>query len=71
MQGIRIHENDVLAALRSLDVRIASGPDGVPAVVLKNCAPELSPVLTRLYRLSYSSGIVPKAWEETSPSPKR
>ncbi|VVC96497.1 unnamed protein product [Leptidea sinapis] len=28
--------------------------------VLRTCAPELAPVLTRLFRLSYSSGVVPK-----------
>lgn len=66
MREIRIRQCDVRAILRSLDVRKASGPDGIPAVVLKKCAAELSPTLTRLYRLSYSSGIVPQAWKEAN-----
>lgn len=73
MPEIRFRQRDVLRELRSLDVRKASGPDGVPAIVLKRCAPELSPVLTRLYRLSYATSCVPSAWREANvqPVPKK
>ncbi|XP_045452877.1 uncharacterized protein LOC123662029 [Melitaea cinxia] len=57
----------------NLDTNKASGPDGIPAKVLKTCAPEVSPVLTRLYRLSLKSAQVPKAWKITKvqPLPKK
>ncbi|CAH2097689.1 unnamed protein product [Euphydryas editha] len=73
MPEIHIYQKEVLKTLRNLDVNKASGPDGIPAIVLKNCAAELSPVLTRLYRLSFRSGTVPKAWKLTNvqPVPKK
>ncbi|XP_045446613.1 uncharacterized protein LOC123654772 [Melitaea cinxia] len=73
MSDICIHQTVVLRALRNLDTNKASGPDGIPARVLKTCAPELSPVLTRLYRLSLKSAQVPKAWKiaNVQPVPKK
>ncbi|CAH2239422.1 jg7296, partial [Pararge aegeria aegeria] len=70
---IRIRQCEVLKVLRNLDVNKASGPDGIPAVVLKTCAPELSPILTRLYRLSLKTTQVPKAWKiaNVQPVPKK
>ncbi|RVE40408.1 hypothetical protein evm_014942, partial [Chilo suppressalis] len=64
---------EVRAELQSLDVRKASGPDGIPAVVLKKCAAESSPVLTRLYQCSYSLGRVPETWRvaNVQPIPKK
>ena len=73
MPEIRIRQVEVRKSLRNLDVNKASGPDGIPAVVLKTCAPELSPVLTRLFRLSLESGLVPKSWKlaNVQPVPKK
>lgn len=73
MPDFKIRQREVRAELQSLDVRKASGPDGIPGIVLKKCAAELSPVLTRLYQLSYSSGHVPEAWREANvqPVPKK
>ncbi|CAH2064889.1 unnamed protein product, partial [Iphiclides podalirius] len=70
---VRIKNREVLKALRSLDVKKAYGPDGIPALVLKACAPELSPVLTRLFRLSFETGVVPKSWKlaNVQPIPKK
>ncbi|XP_045454558.1 uncharacterized protein LOC123663965 [Melitaea cinxia] len=73
MSDICIHQTVVLRALRNLDTNKASGPDGIPARVLKTCAPELSPVLTRLYHLSLKSAQVSKAWKiaNVQPVPKK
>lgn len=73
MPEIAIHAKEVLRVLRSLDVNKASGPDGIPARVLRNCAPELSPVLTRLFRLSLVKRMVPKVWKlaNVQPVPKK
>ena len=56
-----------------LDTKKASGPDGIPPIVLKNCAPELAPILGKLYRLSYSMGCYPSVWKHAHvcPVPKK
>ncbi len=69
MPDIYFRQRDVRSELQSLDIGKASGPDGVPAVILKRCAAELSPVLTRLYRLSYSSGCISEVWREANEQP--
>ncbi|RVE54134.1 hypothetical protein evm_001257 [Chilo suppressalis] len=73
MPDIKIMQREVRVELQSLDVRKASGPDGIPAVILKKCAAELSPVLTRLYQCSYSLGRVPETWRDANvrPVPKK
>lgn len=73
MPEIRFHQSSVRLALFSLDIHKSSGPDGIPPIVLKTCAPELAPVLTRLFRLSYTSGVVPDSWRTAlvHPIPKK
>ncbi|XP_063540969.1 uncharacterized protein LOC134749894 [Cydia strobilella] len=73
MPDVRFKQSSVRKALLSLVTHKSSGPDGIPAVVLKMCAPELAPVLTRLFRLSYSSGVVPTSWKSAlvHPIPKK
>ncbi|KAL0821757.1 hypothetical protein ABMA28_005179 [Loxostege sticticalis] len=73
MPEITVFNKEVRRSLLSLDVNKASGPDGIPARVLRYCAPELSPVLTRLYRLSLKTKIVPKSWKlaNVQPVPKK
>ncbi|KAJ8719149.1 hypothetical protein PYW07_016705 [Mythimna separata] len=41
MSEVRIRNKEVLRALCRLDVNKANGSDGIPAIVLKACAPEL------------------------------
>ncbi|CAK1599743.1 unnamed protein product [Parnassius mnemosyne] len=59
MSEVRVTNKDFLKTLQSLDVNKTSGPDGILAVVLKVCPL----VLTRLFRLSFRTGIVPKSWK--------
>lgn len=60
-------------SLLSMDIQRLSGPDGIPPIVLKMCAPELAPVLMSLVRLSYSSAVVPTSWKAAfvPPIPKK
>ena len=73
MRAIHVFQKEVLKCMLNLDVNKASGPDGIPAIVLKRCAAELSPILTRLYRLSLKTGKVPKSWKHANvqPVPKK
>lgn len=65
MPEMTIHTKEVRRALRSLHVR--PGPDGIPARVLRYYAPELSPVLTRLCRLSLRTRTIPKKGIRSDP----
>ncbi|KAL0878611.1 hypothetical protein ABMA27_003690 [Loxostege sticticalis] len=73
MPEITVFNKEVRRSILSLDVNKASGPDGIPARVLRYCAPELAPVLTRLYRLSLKTKILPKSWKlaNVQPVPKK
>ena len=70
---IRISSKDVFSALTELDPGKAYGPDGIPPVVLKTCASELTPCLGKLFRLCLSSGIFPSCWKFAliQPVPKK
>ena len=60
-------------ALSLLDVSKSSGPDGIPVHVLKQCAPELAPILTKFFQKCYDTGICPSSWKEAHvvPVPKK
>jgi len=63
----------VRRVLQALDTNKATGPDGIPPIVLKKCAPELSPVLSRLFELSLVKGRCPLSWKSSHviPVPKK
>ncbi|CAH2107376.1 unnamed protein product [Euphydryas editha] len=42
MPEIIVQQSSVRKALRSLDIHKSSGPDGIPPLVLRTCAPELA-----------------------------
>ena len=48
-------------AIKKLKSNFAAGPDDIPPILIKNCAPELAPILSKLFQLSYESGIFSKA----------
>ncbi|CAH4033875.1 unnamed protein product [Pieris brassicae] len=60
------HSGNVLSALSSLDIHKSSGPDGIPLIELRTCAPELAPILMRLFRYLYSLDTIPKCWKTAS-----
>lgn len=70
---IKFKVKRVRKTLQSLNTNKASGLDGIPALLLKKCAPELAPVLTKLFQLSYDSGIFPDGWKSArvQPIPKK
>ena len=49
--------------LKQLKRSKATGPDGIPVRVLKECAVVLCRPLTRLFTLSLGQGIVPDEWK--------
>ena len=68
-QFCEITVSDVLAQLWRLDVRKATGQDGISARLLKSVAEELANPLTYIFNLSLQSGIIPSAWKQSNTTP--
>ena len=66
--------DDVFHALVGLNPWKASdGPDGVPPIVLRNCASVLAPCLVKLFQLCLSTSTFPSCWKFAyiQPVPKK
>jgi hypothetical protein len=42
----------------------ATGPDEIPAFILRSAAQQLAPILTQIYRHSLDIGAVPQDWRD-------
>ena len=56
VQSKGVHPSD-------LKTHKATGPDSIPAYVLKSAADQLAPILTRLYQYSLDFGEIPPDWK--------
>jgi len=59
LENFFINEADIIDAIDKLSCSSASGPDGVPAVLLKKCKSTLSNPLVSLYKCCIEQGITP------------
>ena len=59
---IDITENGVLKLLKALNPNKAAGPDNISPRVLKHLAEDIAPILTIIFRRSYSTGEIPDIW---------
>ena len=50
----------------NLDLSMASGPDCIPVVVLKNCEPELSYIPVELFNKCLKESSFPDCWKVSS-----
>ena len=64
MNNIEVSEKGVLKLLQNLRQNKATGPDSIPAYILKIGAKELSPILTKIFQWSLDAGQVPSDWKE-------
>ena len=73
MSPIKFSTRKVHQTLLQLDTSKSKGPDGIPAIVLKTCAPELALILKKLFQLSYTLGTFPTSWKQAHvfPIPKK
>ncbi len=73
MPAIKNLSNDVFYALSGINPQNAYGPDGVPPIVLKNCAFVLTPCLVKLFRLCLSTSTFLSCWKYAyvQPVPKK
>ena len=59
----------VTKVITKLDLSKASGPDCIPVVVLKNCEPELSYILAKLFNKCLKESCFPDCWKVSSVVP--
>ncbi len=63
ISDIEISPDAVRRVLLCLDDNKATGPDGVPAKLLKCCAPHISSSLSCLFKKSLRVGRIPVEWK--------
>ena len=66
MPPITVNEAGIRKLLQNLNPCKATGPDNIPAFVLKNTAPELAPLLAELFQLSLDTQEVPEDWKKAN-----
>ncbi|ROT80671.1 putative RNA-directed DNA polymerase from mobile element jockey-like [Penaeus vannamei] len=57
-----IMTNGILKLMTTLDTNKATGPDQIPALILKSCAPVLAPILQSIFSQSLASFTLPNDW---------
>ncbi|KAK3096779.1 hypothetical protein FSP39_003228 [Pinctada imbricata] len=62
MSRIKISLTGVVKLLKGLRPFKATGPDEVPAFILKQAAESIAPFLTRLFKQSLDDGTIPNEW---------
>ena len=69
LHDISLSSKMVKKVIASLDVSKASGSDCIPVVVLRNCEPELSYILAKLFNKCLEESYFPDCWKVSSVVP--
>ena len=69
LHNISITPKMVKKVIMNLDSSKASGPDCIPVLVLKNCEPELSYILAKLFNKFLKESCFPDCWKVSSVVP--
>ena len=69
LHNISITPKMVEKVIMNLDSSKASGPDCIPVVILKNCEPELSYILAKLFNICLKESCFPDCWKVSSVVP--
>ena len=64
MTNITVTCNGIFKLLKNLKSSKSTGPDSIPAFILKEAAQELAPILTLIFQRSLDTGIVPEEWRK-------
>ena len=62
-------QGDILDAIKDMKADSAAGPDGIPALLLKQCADSVSYPLYLMWKRSLGEGIVPSSSKESLVTP--
>ena len=63
ISDIEMSVDEVRNLLKSLDTSKACGPDGIPALLLKECCEQVAPSLCAIFNQSLSSSSLPTEWK--------
>ena len=66
---VRVIESEVLKILNSLEINKSSGPDKIPAKLLKMCAILIAKPLSKLFNKSLRLGKFPSSWKKACVTP--
>ena len=69
ISDITLTPEDVATCLYNLNISKASGPDGIPARILKECSYQIAPSLCHLFNLSLYIGCLPLEWKSANVTP--
>ena len=69
MRDIKVSTSGIQKLLEQVKPNKASGPDQIPARVLKECASELAHILKKTFTKTLQLGNVPKQWREVYVTP--
>ena len=61
-----ITTREVQLALGKLKVTTATGPDELPASLLKEVAPIIAPTIAKFFNLSFSQATFPQSWKQAN-----
>ncbi len=64
MKDIQITKQGVLKLLKNKKPLKATGPDEIPAFILRSGAEQLASILTKIYQYSLDTGEVPQDWRD-------
>ena len=66
IQGITVSTKGVEKLLSELDCSKSIGPDEIQTLVLKNCAQQISPILSKIFQESLDTGSLPLDWRSAN-----
>ena len=69
VSNIKISSNGVTKLLRNLKPFKATGPDGIPARLIRKTADEIAPAVTLLFQASLDQSTVPSCWKRANVVP--
>ena len=69
LKSVDFSVKKIASIISKLDASKATGPDGIPIILLQKCSPELSPVLAKLFRKCFSESCFPSCWKRPSVIP--
>ena len=69
---ITLSAAEVSKTIKQVNIHKATGPDGLPGLVLRTCADQLASVFTDIFNLSLSESVITTCFKQTTivPVPK-
>ena len=65
LNHIDVSDSAILTAIAKMKSSSSAGPDGIPAILIKECRAVLLAPLRQLFRLSLATGVFPSLWKSS------